>query len=302
MKMNWLAKAVLATLFLGFFGLFDKLSTFQNPIISNFIISFTGTIVFLILIIISRKKLIFSKEAFVAGIFAGVAGLTLLYALVSNFVLAVFPFVSFASVVFFFIIIFFEKPKLSDYQKVLVATGIILSILGLLVASTAASGGISAFLKNLALNPELFFFGFLISVGYGLWSFFQYVAIKKKNAENLNVNFWIVLGSLVIPAIVFVIVNAYSPIIFNLDDIRNIFPVFAALSIVGGVVLGLSAYKDTTGKSKIQETIVAILTNAEIIPLIFLSYFILNEFTVEGIVGSFVVFIGLSILNYAQNL
>ncbi len=298
--MNWLAKAVLATLFLGFFGLFDKLSTFQDPVISNFIISFTGTVVFLILIFVSRKRLIFSKEAFLSGIFAGVAGLTLLYSLVSNFVLVVFPFVSFASVVFFFIILFFEKPKLSNYQKMLVATGIIISVLGLLIASTATSGGISSFLNNLALNPRFFILGSLISVGYGLWSFFSYLAIKKKNAENLNVNFWIVTGSLAIAVIAFVIIGVSSPINFN--DLRNVFPVFAALSIVGGVIFGLSAYKAASGKSKIQETIVAILTNAEIIPLIFLSYFILNEFTFEGIVGSFIVFIGLSILNYAESL
>ncbi len=300
--MNWFAKAVLATIFLGFFGLFDKLSTFQDPVISNLIIYFTCTVIFLIFILISRKKLVFSKEAFLSGIFAGVAGLTLLYSLVSNFVLAVFPFVSFASVVFFFIVLFFEKPKLSNYQKLFVATGIIISILGLLIASTATTGGISSFFNILTLNPKLFILGSLISVGYGLWSFFSYVAIKKRNAENLNVNFWIVTGSTVIAIIAFVIIGVSSPIIFNLNDLRNIFPVFAALSIVGGVILALSAYKAASGKSKIQETIVAILTNAEIIPLIFLSYFILNEFTFEGIVGSFIVFIGLSILNYAERL
>jgi hypothetical protein len=35
------------------------------------------------------------------------------------------------------------------------------------------------------------------------------------------------------------------------------------------------------------------------VPLIFLSYFILREITMEGLVGALTVFIGLSILNSA---
>jgi hypothetical protein len=69
---------------------------------------------------------------------------------------------------------------------------------------------------------------------------------------------------------------------------------------MGGVALTLKSYQLTSGESRIEETMVAILANAEIVPLIFLSYFILREITMEGLVGALTVFIGLSILNSAR--
>ncbi|HKM51140.1 MAG TPA: hypothetical protein VJZ75_08175, partial [Candidatus Bathyarchaeia archaeon] len=72
------------------------------------------------------------------------------------------------------------------------------------------------------------------------------------------------------------------------------------LFLMGGVALTLKAYEMTSGESRIEDTIVTILANAEIVPLIFLSYFILREFTIEAFVGAFTVFIGLSILNAAR--
>jgi len=301
--MNWLMTAILATLSFGFFGLFDKLSTFQDPVMSNFIIYFTTVVGGLVLVLIRRKKIVFSKEAYLSGLFAGIAGLAILYALVSNFVIIVFPFVSFSSIIFFFIILFSEKPKLSINQKVLVAAGIIISIIGLLIASTSTTGGFYSFINNFRVDLNFFLLGLLISIGCGLWSFFSFVAVKKKNVEILNTNFWVLAGCLTTALIAFIIIDVLiSSIIFNFEDFRNIFPILSGLSIVSGSILTLKAYKITTGKSKIQETIVAILTNAEIIPLIFLSYFILNEFTIEGFIGAFTVFIGLSILNYAEKM
>jgi len=301
--MNWLTAAILATLSFGFFGLFDKLSTFQDPVLSNFIIYLTTVVSGLVLVLIRRKKIIFSKEAYISGLFAGVAGLSILYALLSNFVIIVFPFVSFSSVIFFFIIMFSEKPKLSINQKVLVSTGIIISVIGLFVASTSTVGGLYSFLNSFRIDSNFFLLGLLISVGCGLWSFFSFVAVKKKNAEIINANFWVLAGCFTTALIAFAIIGiSISPSIFNFQDVRNIFPIFSGLAIFSGSVFTLKAYKITTGKSRIQETVVAILTNAEILPLIFLSYFILNEFTVEGFVGAFTVFIGLLILNYAEKM
>ena len=80
-------------------------------------------------------------------------------------------------------------------------------------------------------------------------------------------------------------------------DTRNLLPVIAGLLVMGGDILTLRSYQMTSDESRIEETIVAILANAEIVPLIFLSYFVLGEFTIEGIAGAFTVFVGLSILN-----
>jgi len=301
--MNWLMAAILATLSFGFFGLFDKLSTFQNPVLSNFIIYLTTVVSGLALFIIKGKKITFSKEAYLSGLFAGVAGLSILYALLSNFVIIVFPFVSFSSVIFFFIIFFSEKPKLSNNQKLLVSTGIIISIIGLIVASTSTIGGLYSFLNSFRIEIDFFILGLLISVSCSLWSFFSFVAVKKKNVEIINANLLVVLGCFTTALIAFAFIGILnSSIISNFQDVRNIFPIFSGLAIFSGSVFTLKAYKITTGKSRIQETVVAILTNAEILPLIFLSYFILNEFTVEGFVGAFTVFIGLLILNYAEKM
>ena len=61
----------------------------------------------------------------------------------------------------------------------------------------------------------------------------------------------------------------------------------------------MKSYQLTSGESRIEETMVGILANVEIVPLIFLSYFILREITMEGR-GALTVFIGLSILNSAR--
>ena len=126
----------------------------------------------------------------------------------------------------------------------------------------------------------------------------------RKDGEIFNVNFIGEFGSFVPPLVglIFISTVYHSPVSFDIYDFRNIFPILAGLVVVVGDLLTCQAFKITGGKSKIQETIVAILTNAEIIPLIFLSYFILGEFSIEGIVGAFIVFIGLSILNYAEKM
>lgn len=296
--MNWLITGILATISFGFFGLFYKLSTFQESTLSNFIIYFLTILFALILAYLRKARLTFSKEAYIAGLCEGVATIVLLFSLVSNYVLTIFPFVSFSSVFFFFIILASEKPKLSNQQKLLASVGIALSTVGLFIASASTVGGIFYFFK--IINPAFLLSGFIISIGFGLWSFFSYAAVKKKN-EILNANFWLLAGSFTIAIIAFVFIGSQELNGINLWDTRNIFLLLTSLSIVCGFVLTLKAYKITTGKSKIQETIIAILSNAELIPLIFLSYFVLNEFTLEGIAGAVVLFIGISILKFADN-
>jgi len=296
--MNWFITGIFATIAFGFFGLFYKLSTFQESSLSNLEIYFFTLIFAIILVYFRKVKLTFSKDAFVSGLCEGVATITLLLSLVSNYILTIFPFVSFSSVFFFFIILASERPKLSNKQKILAAIGIILSITGLFIASTGTVGGISSFLSN--VNSNFLLSGFIISIGFGLWSYFSYVSIKKKT-EVLNANFWMLIGSFVMALIAFAFIGAEKTTVINLLDSRNIFLLLTSLSIVCGIVLTLKAYKTTTGKSKIQETIIAILSNAELIPLIFLSYFVLNEFITEGIVGAIVLFIGISLLKFADN-
>ncbi|MFH0711323.1 MAG: hypothetical protein V1944_01980, partial [Candidatus Aenigmatarchaeota archaeon] len=178
--MNWLTTAILAPIFFSLFGFFDKLSTFQSPILSVFIIYLLATVISFLLVVLKKKKIFFQKEAFLSGIFPGIAAILLLYALMSNFLIVVFPFVSFASVIFFLIILFKQRPKLSTYQKLLVGIGILMATGGLIISSASTTGGISSFMRNFASNPYFLFVGFLISVLYGLWSYYTHQAMKKK--------------------------------------------------------------------------------------------------------------------------
>jgi hypothetical protein len=297
---NWLFTGVLATVFFGFYGLFGKLSIFQNPVISNLMIYVTAVSCGVILILATRKRVLFSLEAFLSGISSGIAALTVLHLLVSNLIVVVFSFVSFASAIFFTIILIFEKPKLSVKQRSFAVVGILVSTFGLFLASVSMGGG-SYLLMSSAFNPYSFLLGSVIPIGFGLWAYFSFVAIEKRNVEVpiafLNYSF----GSLVVAVISFSIFWTNSPLqAFNFSEFRNFFPVLAGLSLVGGDILTLKSYEMTSGDSRIQETIIAILSNAEIIPLMCLSYVILKEFAVEGFIGAFVVFFGISILNCAQ--
>jgi len=296
---NWLLVGCLATFSFGSYGLFSKLSTFQNPILSNLIIYGTAASCGIILVGVTKSGAAFCKESFLSGIASNIGALIMLYLLVSNQVLVVFSFVSSASVVFFLIVLGLEKPELSRRQKSFASAGILISVLGLFIASTSTVGGIEFVLKNLAFNPYFFAIASLMPLGFGFWSYFSFVAIKKKCTKVLTAFFNYSCASLLVAVTSYLFfARSFSlPMFF---ETRDIFPIIAGLFVAVGVILSLQSFKMTSGKSRIEETVVAILANAEIIPLIFLSYFILGEFTTEGFLGAFTVFVGLSILNSAR--
>jgi hypothetical protein len=296
---NWLVTAIFATLFFGFYGLFTKLSAFQHPVVSNLVIYVTATMCGIVLASATKRKVLFSMEAFVSGISSDIAVLTMLYTLASNQLLVVFAFVSFASVVFFLIILVFEKPKLSGNQKSLAVIGILASVFGLFLASTSTAGGVSHLLRSSAFDPYFLLLAPVIPLGLGFWAYFSFVAIKKRNVKVSTAFLNYSLASLVVAVMSYPLfgMNFSLP---AFSELRNFFPVIAGLLVMGGVILTFKSYEMTSGESRIEETIVVILANAEIVPLIFLSYFILKEFTIEGFIGAFTVFIGLTVLNSAR--
>jgi len=242
----------------------------------------------------------FSKEAFVSGLLSNLALLTMLYILVSNQILVVFSFVSFASVVFFLVMLAFDKPQLSSKQKSIAALGICVSSLGLFLASTSTAGGISNLL-NSAINPYFLFLAPVIPVGSGLYAYFSFVAIKKMDVEvpTVFLNYSLAAFAVGLAAYLLFGLSLPTPHFSRPEDY---FPIIAGLFLSAGVILSLKSFETTSGESRIEETIVAVLSNGEIVPLIFLSYFVLREFTVEGLVGAFTVFVGLVILNSARSI
>ncbi len=297
--MNWLLVGCFAMLSFGSYGLFSKLSEFEAPTISNLVIYATAVICGIVLLAVTETGVMFSKESFLSGISSNIAALTMLYSLVSNQVLVVFSFVSFASVVFFLIVLGLEKPTLSGRQKGFACAGILVSVLGLFVASTSTVGGINYVLKSVAFNPYFLVIAPLMPLGFGFWSYFSFVAIKKKGVKVPTVFFNYSFGSFIVAATSYFVFAQGFPLP-RFSELRDIFPVIAGLFVAVGVMFALQSFRMTSGESRIEETVVAILANAEIIPLIFLSYFILGEFTIEGFLGALTVFLGLSILNSAR--
>jgi len=245
------------------------------------------------------RGLTFSKNAFLSGITSNIAAMTMLYTLASNQVLVVFSFVSFASVIFFLIILIFEKPNLSRRQESLSVVGIIVSIIGLFLASTSTAGGINSLLKSSVVDLHFLALAPVMPIGFGCWAYFSFVAIKKEKVDIPTVFLNYSLASFIVAGSTYLLFGLTSPLpVFS--QLKDFYPIIAGLFVVGGVISTLKSYQMTSGESRIEETIVSILANAEIIPLIFLSYLILKEFTVEAIVGALTVFVGLSILNSAR--
>ena len=296
---NWLFVGVLSTIFFAFYGLFGKLSAFQHPLVTNLIIYTTAATCGILIVLITKRGLLFSKEGFLSGITSNIASMTMLYTLASNQVLVVFSFVSFASVIFFLTIVVFEKPRLSSRQKSVATVGILVAVLGLVLASTSTAGGINYLLNNSALNWHFLVIAPVMPIGYGLWAYFSFVAIKKENTDVTTVCLNYSLTSFVVAAIAYLLFGLSFPLPF-FSQLTDCYPIIAGLFVTGGVALTLKSYQLTSGESRIEETMVAILANAEIVPLIFLSYFILREITMESLAGALTVFIGLSILNSAR--
>jgi len=289
--------AMLSTLFFAFYGLFSKLSTFQ-PTIVNLIIFAASGFCGIPPALLIKQKITFSKEGFLSGVCSSASVLIMLFMLVSNQVLVVFSFVSFSSVVFFLIILGLEKPILSRKQEFLAVTGILVSAVGLFIASTSMAG-MTNLLTNSSFNPYYLMIAPGIPIGIGFWAYFSFLAIKKARSTVSNVLLSYSFAALAIALLGYFLLGSGSPLpVFS--QVSDFFPVMAGMFLFGGVTLTLKAYEMTSGESRIEDTIVAILANAEIVPLIFISYFILREFTVEAFIGAFTVFIGLSILNAAR--
>ena len=288
---------MLSTLFFAFYGLFSKLSTLQPTIVSLIIFIASGICGIMPALLI-EQKVAFSREGFLSGICSGGAVSIMLFMLVSNQILVVFSFVSFSSVVFFLIILALEKPTLSRKQEFLAVTGILVSTLGLFIASTSMAG-ITSLSTNSSFNPFYLMIAPVIPIAIGFWAYFSFVAIKKTKSSVSTVLLNFSFAALAMALLGYFLLGVSSPLP-TFSQLSDFFPVMAGLFLIGGVGLTLKAYEMTSGESRIEDTIVAILANAEIVPLIFLSYFILREFTIESFVGAFTVFIGLSILNAAR--
>jgi hypothetical protein len=166
------------------------------------------------------RGLTFSKNAFLSGITSNIAAMTMLYTLASNQVLVVFSFVSFASVIFFLIILVFEKPRLSSKQESVVVVGILVAVFGLFLASTSTAGGINYLLNNSAFNWHFLVLAPVIPISFGFWAYFSFAAIKKQKADVATVCLNYSVASFAVAAITYLIFGISFPLpaFFQLRD------------------------------------------------------------------------------------
>lgn len=297
--MKWLIYGILASILFGLWGFFDKLSTFLNPFTSNLIIYISAFILALTLIT-AIKKIKFSKYSLLAGIFAGVGNLFVLYALLKNYLILVLPFVSISSAVFFSIIYLTEKPKYTKNQKTFAFLGLVLGVIGIFIIATG-SVGFFTFLKTLTLDLSYILLALIILTSFSLWTYFTYKSVATEKIDAATYSFWKQSASLTIALLAVIMLNQKTLTdLVSLSSSEYIYPILAGLCIFGGTFFTYKAFKTTTTKTKVQEAIVAVLANGELIPLAFLSYFILGERIIEGLIGTSIVLIGLILLHYGE--
>src|SRR3989344_5417053 len=142
---------------------------------------------------------------------------------------------------------------------------------------------------------------FFFMFAFSLWTYFTYKSVAKERVNSATYSFWTILGSF-IAAIITILV--FSPGVFgqlgSLTKSGYIYPIFGGIFVAFGAYCTYSAFKTTTTKTKLQEAIVAILANAELVPLAVLSYFVLGEKVVEGFVGTIILLLGLFLIHYAE--
>jgi len=297
--MKWLIYGILAAILFGLWGLFDKLSANINPFVSN-IVLYSAALAIVIIMLLFARKFSFSKYGFISGIFAGIGNFFVLFALLKSQLILVLPFVSLAGAAFFILIYLTEKPKYSKKQKFLSFIGIILSIVGIFVISSGTAGIVN-FLKSFAFDYSYILPAIFILTGFTLWTYFTYKSVGKEKISAINYSFWTVLGSFVAVLLAGVILkpDALATLAeFTFSSYQ--YPIFGGVCVALGAFFTYSAFKATTTKTRLQEAIVAILANGELIPLLFLSYFILGEWVPEGFIGTIIVLLGLVLIHYAE--
>src|SRR3989344_610526 len=196
---RWLWYGIAAAVFCGFWGLFDKLSAFQDIFASNFIL-YSAAFAVAILFVLFAGRIKFSKYSLLSGIFAGIGNFFVLYALVKNFVIL-------SAAAFFLIVYFTEKPRYTRKQKIFASLGLFLSFLGIFVVASGSVGFFN-FIRQLTLDSNYITPAIVFMFGFSLWTYFTYKSVAKESVSPATYSFWTIFGSFVAAIITILI---FSP-------------------------------------------------------------------------------------------
>ncbi|MDO8554748.1 MAG: hypothetical protein Q7S22_08115 [Candidatus Micrarchaeota archaeon] len=226
--------------------------------------------------------------------------LILLTALTTNLLILVAPFFSFAPSIFFLIIYALEKPKYSKKQKLAIGAGLLISFIGIFIVSVGQIG-MENFLKDFTLDNGYLLSGLTLTVGSALWTYFLYRSAVKEKTDPFSYTISYSSAAFVVGLMAMAIMKPdLLGVMGNMDLLGYIYPLLGATALATGVMLSFIAFQKTTTKTKIQDTMIAVMANSEIVPLLFISYVILAEWNIEGFLGSLVVLAGLAILYYSE--
>lgn len=286
----------LASIFFGFWGFFNKLASGQSIYITNFII-------YGIAFLIALPGLIRQQGKPVTGLLAGVSGGILnwliLFALTHHNLILIYPFVSFGTLVFIGLSFYFLGGNFSTHSTGMLTSGILLAFLGLVLCGIGISGGLVA-VESAKVDIATIGLGILISLLTGFWNFFAFLTVTKKKVSPLSTTFWILSGSFLV-SVVLLIIHA--------NDLKNyaasketLYSALSGFFLFFGSYSTFHAFRLVPGDTqRLEQTITVLLSNSEMLPILFLSILFLGERSMEGIVGAVLVLSGVVILHLSKD-
>jgi hypothetical protein len=293
---RWVLFGVTASMGYGLWGFFDRFSASLDPVLSNIILYSTTLLGSLLILGKYRRKP--TTNAILSGVFGGMINILVLYSLLSQMLILVYPFVSFGTV---FFMIFYHlrfKPRYLRSQKLFIYSGVVAAVFGLVLCGFGVSGGIAQVVKTYSFNSLSIFIGVAISVFTGFWIFFAYLTICVDRFHPRAAATWIFLGSFA-SAIIILLFRA-SALGTAVSSADFLFPIMGGISMLTGEIATYYAFRNVDVSTNIEQLIVVILANGELIPIMLFSYLVLHEASIEGFVGASFVLIGLIILNKAR--
>jgi len=292
---GWLIFGSLACLSYAFWGFFDKLSANTSPYVVNTVLyGVAFTFSFPTLLTTWRAPNI---HALSAGLCNGIMNVIILKTLETNMLLLTYPFISFGSVFFVLFDNLLEKPERKPGERAQTYRGVIIASIGLAVSAIGLSGGFGQ-ISISDLNMEAVAMGLVISLLSGLWVLLTYRSVRSPGQTPGSAAFWILAASFV---------SSLSMLLPRLGSLPNqlawnppVYPMLAGLAMFFGEYSTCQAFTGLRTTSRVKEIIVAFLANGELLPLVFLSSFLLGEHSIEGYLGAVTIVVGLLILHSSE--
>jgi len=172
-----------------------------------------------------------------------------------------------------------------------------LAVIGILISGLAYSSGQGV--GSSLSGGVLVLVGILITISTGLWIYFAGHAIIDEKCSPVIAGFWILFASFGVSA-VGLLIDLPSLAAIQLSP-NQLYPVGAGILIFVGEMFSHFAFGGIRDNPSVaRSSIVAVLSNSEIVPVVLLSLFVLKEYDLLAILGIALLAIGLLVLNYSE--